>query len=664
MWDAILKIRNVAQCCDQPKAFGFVILFALACCSCRKADDRNASVVPVTDQVTSTSPNNLDSPSAGHAAGAAVKAPISLSTKSVGEPSWSELDNPKGDGWQTEVFNIIANRQLKALGQLMLYPERLSAQHLEKITTDTVQATRLVPAELTTIYEDPVLRVQRADDESTKIVYPSTKHHGIEQLVVALKESLAPLISTTDRRFKIKIFRVESNGSDIVTKQYIDISGQSGDHIIEQHCTWLIRWKPQNQTGQRLPRIDHVELAEFERVTTLQSGGQLFVDCTESVLGTTPHYRSQLLHGLNYWNDRGQDNHPSYIYGTSGIAVGDVNGDGLEDVYLCQEHALPNRLFLQNEDGTLRDYSQESGTDWLHSSRGPLLVDLDNDGDRDLAVAIFGGVLIAENDGFSHFTIRNVLDTDDDTTSLAAADFDLDGQLDLYVCGYQRDSGLQSGDEISTPRGSAGLVYGEANDGARGYLFRNQFKEQGRWKFKNVTSESGLDKHNSRWSLAASWEDYDNDGDMDLYVSNDSGRNNLYRNDWSQGGGFRDVAAEAGVEDRSFSMSITWGDYDRDGWLDAYVSNMWSSAGNRITRQEQFKPGVSAVDKELYQYLARGNTLLRNLGDGTFADVSVAAGVTMGRWAWSSNFVDLNNDGWQDLFVANGYITTDDTGDL
>ena len=111
-------------------------------------------------------------------------------------------------------------------------------------------------------------------------------------------------------------------------------------------------------------------------------------------------------------------------------------------------------------------------------------------------------------------------------------------------------------------------------------------------------------------------------------------------------------------------MSITWGDYDRDGWLDAYVSNMWSSAGNRITRQEQFKPGVSKVDKELYQYLARGNTLLRNLGDGTFADVSVADGVTMGRWAWSSNFVDLNNDGWQDLFVANGYITTDDTADL
>ena len=125
-----------------------------------------------------------------------------------------------------------------------------------------------------------------------------------------------------------------------------------------------------------------------------------------------------------------------------------------------------------------------------------------------------------------------------------------------------------------------------------------------------------------------------------------------------------DVAADAGVEDSASGMSVTWGDYDRDGWVDLHVSNMFSAAGNRITYQANFKPDATQTLRGRFQRFARGNTLLRNLGDGSFGDVSVASAVTMGRWAWGSNFVDLNNDGWEDLIVANGYITSYDTGDL
>jgi hypothetical protein len=185
------------------------------------------------------------------------------------------------------------------------------------------------------------------------------------------------------------------------------------------------------------------------------------------------------------------------------------------------------------------------------------------------------------------------------------------------------------------------------------------------WRFTNVTKQAGLDVNNRRFSFACAWEDFDNDGDQDLYVANDFGRNNLYRNDE---GRFIDVAAEAGVEDISAGMSVNWGDYDNDGWMDLYVSNMWSSAGNRIAYQSRFL-GARADRGTLadFQRHARGNSLFRNLsrnGEPTFRDVSIEAGVTMGRWAWSSRFVDINNDSWEDLIVANGNITQEDTSDL
>ena len=98
--------------------------------------------------------------------------------------------------------------------------------------------------------------------------------------------------------------------------------------------------------------------------------------------------------------------------------------------------------------------------------------------------------------------------------------------------------------------------------------------------------------------------------------------------------------------------------------MDVFVSNMWSAAGNRVTYQTQFKADAPADVKRRIQRFARGNTLLRNSGDGTFEDRSAPAAVEMGRWAWGSLFIDINNDGWEDVLVSNGYVTTEDTGDL
>jgi hypothetical protein len=187
------------------------------------------------------------------------------------------------------------------------------------------------------------------------------------------------------------------------------------------------------------------------------------------------------------------------------------------------------------------------------------------------------------------------------------------------------------------------------------------WRNDGDWKFTDVTAPSGLDQNNRRFTFAAAWEDVDNDGDMDLYVANDFGRNNLYRND---GGKFTDIAAQAGVEDISAGMSVTFGDVNHDGLMDLHVSNMFSSAGNRITYQRQFNPDAAGDDRDAFQRHARGNSLFLNNDGQTFTDASVESGITMGRWAWSSLFRDIDNDTFDDVVVANGNISHEDTKDL
>jgi hypothetical protein len=334
------------------------------------------------------------------------------------------------------------------------------------------------------------------------------------------------------------------------------------------------------------------------------------------------------------------------------LAVGDANGDGLDDVYVAETGGLPNRLLIQSPDGTVRDAAAEMGIDIIEPTQAALFVDLDNDGDQDLLASVSRFVVLFENDGNGKFRSHPLLQTSSMMRSLAAIDYNGDGLLDVYACGYSLRS---PGDSVGLGRP---LPYHDANNGAPSYLMRNQ----GGFRFQDVTDATGLDQNNSRFSYAAAWEDFDNDGDPDLYVANDFGRNCLYQND---GGMFTDVAAEAGVQDIAAGMSVSWGDFNRDGLPDIYVGNMFSSAGNRIAYQRQFRKDVDDETLEMYRRHARGNSLFQNMGDGTFQDVSQSAAVTEARWAWGSSFADINNDGWQDLLVGNGMVTgTDDSGDL
>src|SRR5947209_2767987 len=179
--------------------------------------------------------------------------------------------------------------------------------------------------------------------------------------------------------------------------------------------------------------------------------------------------------------------------------------------------------------------------------------------------------------------------------------------------------------------------------------------------FRDVTEESALSKNNSRYSFCCAWSDYNRDGWPDLYVVNDFGRKNLYRNNGD--GTFTDVAAQSKAEDVGAGMSVSWLDYDANGADNLYVANMWTAAGMRVSMQDVFKKGSAPDVRALYQKHAMGNSLLRNDGS-TFKDITISSGTGIGRWAWSSDSFDFDHDGFPDIYIANGMVSGPSRSDL
>ena len=200
--------------------------------------------------------------------------------------------------------------------------------------------------------------------------------------------------------------------------------------------------------------------------------------------------------------------------------------------------------------------------------------------------------------------------------------------------------------------------YYDAENGPPNFMMRNNRDGT----FRDVTAQTGLNQNNTRYSFCCGWSDFNRDGWPDLYVVNDFGRKNLYRNNGD--GTFTDVAAQAGVEDVGAGMSVCWFDYDNDGADDLYVADMWTAAGERISTQDVFKKDAPPETRALYHKHAMGNSLFRNMTRNLspaksvgFEDATRAAGVGIGRWAWSSDAWDFDHDGFPDLYIANGMVS-------
>jgi Flp pilus assembly protein TadD/peroxiredoxin len=431
--------------------------------------------------------------------------------------------------------------------------------------------------------------------------------------------------------------------------RYDVVASSSEDRREERVGSWRIDWvRDAAQTWKA-----HRWIASEETVSVAH--GPFFVDVTAHALSKEESYQKQMLRGADDWRTVLDGAIGTDVYGNNGIAAGDYNNDGFDDFYVCQAAGLPNRLYRNRGDGTFEDVTEKAGVGVLDNSACALFADFDNRGLQDLLVVCGTGPLLFTNQGDGTFHLKPdafkfAHPPQGTFTHAAVADYDRDGRLDIYFCMYMYYLGL---DQYHYP-----VPYYDARNGPPNCLFHNE----GNGNFIERTDETGLNADNNRYSFACAWGDSNGNGLPDIFVVNDFGSSQLYRNNGN--GTFTVVSHEANVEGVGAGMSCAWCDYDNDGHQDVYVPSMWEAAGQRVSEQKQFHENTPESIRKLYQRHARGNALYRNGGAGKFENVAQQAAVEMGRWSWSSDFWDFDHDGYSDLYVTNGYISSQDRNDL
>ncbi|HET9003638.1 MAG TPA: CRTAC1 family protein [Gemmatimonadaceae bacterium] len=316
------------------------------------------------------------------------------------------------------------------------------------------------------------------------------------------------------------------------------------------------------------------------------------------------------------------------------VSVTDFDGDGWPDLYFTNSRfGEPNALYRNRGDGTFEDVAASAGLADLNEpgagvSMGAIWGDIDNDGREDVLVYRYGKLALFRNTDGRHFediTEAAGLKRWVNSNGAIWLDYDRDGLLDLYVTAYFRgDIDLW---HLATTR----VMHNSfefATNGGKNLLFHNL----GHGKFEEVTDRYGVGS--TRWSLAAASADFNDDGWPDIYLANDYGPEELYLNDH----GKRFVLTTAGLESESKSgMAVALGDAFNRGRLDAFVTNI--SERGYIFQNNNLRLNAMADAGRF-----------RNVAEGAIADAG---------WAWGAQFGDFNNDGANELFVANGFISAD-----
>jgi len=500
------------------------------------------------------------------------------------------------------------------------------------------------PQALHQIRGDSTLTVHRAS-------FSSELSLGRDAFLEEVGSSFALTPEILVAEFKVADLEIISSSPLHITTQirYMWVGTGPRLHRFERIGLWQIEWE-QSSEGKWLAK-------KWQPVSETQSSSSqpIFVDITSTALKDVSSYRTQLLRGTDYWRTVLDAATGIDIYGNNGIAAGDYDNDGFDDLYICQPSGLPNRLYHNRGDGTFEDVTEAAGVGVLDNTPCALFADVNNNGYQDLVVVTANGPLLFLNQRNGQFKLkpgafRFARPPQGTFTGAAFGDYDRDGRLDIYCCLYSYYKGLE---QYYFP-----VPYFDARNGPPNFLFHNE----GDGTFQDVTAPTGLNQNNDRFSFDCTWCDYDNDGWPDLYVVNDFGRKNLYHN--NHNGTFTDVAEEAGVVDVGPGMSSCWFDYDNDGNFDLYVSDMWEASGMRLTSQMSFLDRMPPDVRVLFRHHAKGNSLYHNLGNGHFEDRSAAAGIEKAGWSWSCYAWDFGHDGRSHLYIANGMISGPSRDDL
>jgi hypothetical protein len=315
--------------------------------------------------------------------------------------------------------------------------------------------------------------------------------------------------------------------------------------------------------------------------------------------------------------------------GAAGGAIGDINNDGYLDIFVNDARSgMPNHLLLNNGDMTFTDIAAQAGVADLNTdtevSTSGLFFDYDGDGLDDLLVVRFGQSRLFHNLGngrFQDVTEKAGLTRRLNALSAIAFDYNGDGYLDLYLGGYFPDVNMFKLDRYDVLHES----WENARNGGSKVLYRNN----GDGTFTDVTESVGLT--DTGWTMALGHGDLNGDGWQDVYIANDYGPDRVFLNDGH--GKFRDATAQSIGADTKKGMNADIADFDNDGDLDIFVTNVTED------------------------FLHECNMLWQNDGHGKFTDVSTEMNVCDTGWGWGAKFFDYDNDGFLDLYVANGFFT-------
>jgi len=314
------------------------------------------------------------------------------------------------------------------------------------------------------------------------------------------------------------------------------------------------------------------------------------------------------------------------------VAAADYDGDGDIDLYVSDSRSgQPNHLYRNDGGFRFTDVAAQAGVARVNERSGTTMDavfgDVDNDGRPDLYVVKWGCNFLFRNNGDGTFSdITRAAGVGDCGNGNAAVfvDYDLDGNLDLMVGNYFKPADLW---RVETTR-----IMHDSFESARNAGSNLLYHNNGDGTFTDVAHRLGVD--DTGWTLDLGCADIDNDGDQDCYIANDFGDDKLFRNEGD--GTFRDISKAAKGSDTKKGMNVDFGDYNNDGFLDIYVTNITTT-----------------------EYLHEGNMLWHNMGNGTFTDVADPAEVYEGGWGWCGKFLDYDNDGDLDIFTVNGFVSAE-----